>query len=240
MRLPVIILFLISSAVANAQQSISRALHISGHAYNSESPDSRLDDLMILNMRTSQGSFGKADGTFNINIERDDTILVASTGYEFRKFCWKDSLNKDVFSIEIPLKKLKVQLNEIVIFSPRDLESIYHDVEKLGYNKHDFEISGVNAMESPITFLYQEFSRLEQLKRHNAERINEVKRRNLLKELLGNYAAHDMINLDNNEFDDFIDFANVPESFMKNSTQYDFCLYIKRKYELYRVVQHRN
>ena len=47
------------------------------------------------------------------------------------------------------------------------------------------------------SFPYQEFSWLEQLKRRNAERINNRRRRELLRELLANYAAADIIHLDN-------------------------------------------
>jgi len=239
MKLLLSVIILLGSFGSQAQTD-STSINISGHVFNSESPNERLLDLMIVNMRTSQGFFGKADGSFSIAIRRTDTIVIASTGFEFRKFCWKDSLGRTEFFLNAAMTKLSVKLNEVTIFSPRDLESIYHDVQKLGYNKHDFELSGVDALQSPITFLYQEFSQLERLKRHNAERINEEKRRDLLKELLANYVEHEMINLDNNEFDDFIDFANVPENFMKRSTQYDFCLYVKRKYQLYRVVQHQN
>jgi hypothetical protein len=55
----------------------------------------------------------------------------------------------------------------------------------------------------------------------------------LLKELLTRYVADDIIQLSNDEFDRFVDFCNVSEYFMKNSTQYDFMVYIKSKYKLF-------
>jgi len=196
-----------------------------------------LDDLMIINSRTSQGSFGMADGSFRITIQKTDTIIVASTGYEFIRICFNDSAYKPHYNIRVPIIKLNVNLKEVNIFSPRDLQSIYSDIKKLGYNKKDFELSGVDAFSSPITFLYQEFNRLERLKRHNAERINNDKRKELLRQLLANYVAHDIINMDNNEFDDFINFCNVPESYLKTASQYDFCIYIKRKFEVYAMMK---
>ena len=95
----------------------------------------------------------------------------------------------------------------------------------------------MDALNSPITFLYQEFNRLEKLKRHNAERINNDKRKELLRQLLANYVAHDIINMDNDEFDDFIEFCNVPENYLKSASQYDFCIYIKRKFEVYAMMK---
>lgn len=226
--------FLLVAPFLRAQDE-NQNVHISGYAYDSKESGRRLDDLMIINLNTGQGIFGKADGTFSVNVGRTDTLLVASTGYEYKRITVFDSIVQSSYHIEVPLIRLNVNLREVVIFSARDLEKIYSDIEKLGYNKRELQIGGVDALSSPITFLYQEFSRYEQLRRHNAERINNDKRRNLLKELLVSYVASDIFYLDAGEFDDFVDYCNVPEHFMKTATQYDFCVYIKYKFELYRM-----
>ena len=226
------------SFCANGQTDSIRVL-VRGRAFDAADPNRRLDDLMIINLRTNQGTFGLADGSFQSVVERADTFIIASTGYEFRRICLADSAGRAEYFLRVPLTRLNVQLKEVAIFSPRQLDAIYRDIEKLGYRKRDFQIGGVDALQSPITFLYQEFSRLEQLKRRNAERINNERRRELLRELLANYAAADIIHLDNSEFDDFIDFANIPEQYMKTATQYDFCIHVKRKFELYRMTSGR-
>ncbi len=218
----------------DAQDTI-RTVHIFGRAFDDKESSRRLDDLMIINLNTGQGVFGKADGTFSVQAGRTDTILVASTGYEYKRITVYDSLPKATYYLDVALTRLNVNLREVVIFSARDLEKIYSDIEKLGYNKREMQIGGADALSSPITFLYQEFSKYEQLRRHNAERINNDKRRNLLKELLASYVASDIFYLDAREFDDFVDYCNVPEHFMKTATQYDFCVYIKYKFELYRM-----
>jgi hypothetical protein len=225
--------------VQSPTQSQFQSITVQGTAYDSVNPSRRLDDLMIINLRTSQGTFGKADGTFNVSIEKTDTIMVASNGYVFRRITFNDSIAKSVYSVKVPLIKLSVTLKPVTIFSARDLQSIYNDIKRLGYNKKDFELSGVDALNSPITFLYQQFSSLERLKAHNRERINDDKRRQLLKELLANYVSYDIINLDNFEFDDFIDFCNVPEDYLKSASQYDFCIYVKQKYEVYAMLKNR-
>ena len=236
-RFVVLGLYIIFFHSSGFTQPESLNIHLNGYAYDSKNPKKRLDDLMIINVRTSQGVFGLADGTFNAYIFKTDTIVIASTGYEFQRICFTDSVIKPQYYIDVPLIKLNVTLKEVNIFSPRDLQSIYTDIKKLGYNKKDFQLSGVDAFQSPITFLYQEFSKLERLKRHNAERINADKRKELLRQLLANYVTHDIINLDNFEFDDFINFCNVPESYMKSATQYDFCIFIKQKFEVYALMK---
>jgi hypothetical protein len=232
-------LFILAFTVAVRGQTDSARVLVRGLAYDAADPARRLEDLMIINLRTGQGTFGLADGSFQSVVERSDTFIVASTGYEFRKVCLADSAARPEYYLRVPLTKLNVHLKEVAIFSPRQLDAIYRDIEKLGYKKRDFRIGGADALQSPITFLYQEFSRLERLKRHNAERINNERRRELLRELLANYAAADIIHLDDSEFDDFIDFANIPEDYMKTATQYEFCIHVKRKFELYRMTKGR-
>lgn len=217
--------------------SDSVTVSVKGKVYNAQNPEDRLEDLMIINLRTSQGTFGKSDGTFEVNLLKSDTLLVASTGYEYQKITFKDSAYHQNYYVNVPMVNLNRQLKEVVIFSPRDLQSIYTDIQKLGYNKKDFELSGVDAISSPITFLYQQFSALERTKRHNAQLRNDDKRRALLKQLLVNYVAHDIINLNDDEFEDFISFSNVSESYLKRATQYDFCIYIKQKFDVYRMMK---
>ena len=91
----------------------------------------------------------------------------------------------------------------------------------------------MDALQSPITFLYQEFSKRERSKRKLAELLNEDRKRELLKELLHKYVEYDIINLSDDSFDDFIDFCAVPDPVIKGLSQYEFLLYIKKKYELY-------
>ena len=229
----VVVIILLWTQCANAQDTSTTRITITGKVFDAEHPAEALFDLMIVNQNTGQGFFGKTDGSFKTTLGKNDTLMISAVGYTILKFCFKDSLSHENYFLEIPLKKLSVQLPDVDIFSQRELETIEKDVRKLGYDKHDYELSGVDAFESPITFLYQQFSRKEELHRHNLQFVNEQKRRALLKELLHRFAAADIIQLSDNAFDAFIDFAQVSEAFMKTSTQYEFMVYIKEKYKLF-------
>ncbi|MBK6447313.1 MAG: hypothetical protein IPF81_19090 [Bacteroidetes bacterium] len=137
------ILFCVSGVVAQDSSNV----RVSGRAFQSGHPEVRLDDLMILNLRTSQGVFGKADGSFRVLARKTDTLLVASTGYEYKRITITDTTTQPSYYIDVPLIKLNVRLKEVVIFAPGDLENIYKDIEKLGYNKRDFQIGGVPALQ---------------------------------------------------------------------------------------------
>ncbi len=190
-------------------------------------------DLMVVNKRSRNGSFGNADGTFTVQAYRTDTLLIGSSGHHTAMVTMADSVAKDHYSIMVRLYPVVRQLSELQVINERTLAEIQKEISKLGYREQDYRISNVDALQSPITFLYQEFSKRERSKRMAAQLRNEDRKRELLRELLKLYVEYDIINLSDDAFDDFIDFCAVPEEVMKGLTQYDFLMYVKKKYELY-------
>lgn len=190
-------------------------------------------DLMIVNRRTRNGSFGNTDGTFAITALRNDTLLIGAGGYVTRTLLLSEFADSDLGDLQVTLRPWAIELKPVAVLPERTLKEIQADIAKLGYNEKDYRTTGINAFESPITFLYQEFSRRERSKRQVAELRNEDRKRELLRELLQKYVEYDIINLSDDSFDDFIDFCAVPDEVIKGLSQYDFLIYVKKKYELY-------
>lgn len=228
MRRILTLLLLPSCLAVRAQEPVT----IHGQVVSS-SNDRSYYDLMIVNKRTRSGAFGNPDGSFTVQALQSDTILVGSVGHRTAVVCLRDSLPKAEYRITVRLLPIQVQLAAVEVLSQRTLQQIQKDIEKLGYRESDYRISSVDALQSPITFLYQEFSRRERSKRLVAQMRNEDRKRELLRELLQKYVEYDIINLNDDAFDDFIDFCAVPDEVIKGLTQYEFLLYMKKKYELY-------
>lgn len=190
-------------------------------------------DLMIVNRRTRNGSFGNTDGTFAITALRNDTLLIGAGGYVTRTLLLSEFADSDLGDLQVTLRPWAIELKPVAVLPERTLKEIQADIAKLGFNEKDYRATGINAFESPITFLYQEFSRRERSKRQVAELRNEDRKRELLRELLQKYVEYDIINLSDDSFDDFIDFCAVPDEVIKGLSQYDFLIYVKKKYELY-------
>ena len=206
MRASLLLLFLVPAALACAQEPVT----IHGQV-TSSSNDRAYYDLMIVNKRTRSGSFGSPDGRFSVQALRTDTILIGSIGHRTAMICMRDSTPKPEYNVVVRLLPLQVQLAAVEVLSQRTLQQIQKDIEKLGYRESDYRISQVDALQSPITFLYQEFSRRERSKRLVAQLRNEDRKRELLRELLQQYVEYDIINLNDEAFDDFIDFCAVPD-----------------------------
>ncbi|MCW5898826.1 MAG: hypothetical protein KIT10_06110 [Flavobacteriales bacterium] len=229
LRLLLLSIALVQLAVhARAQQEVT----IHGRVITA-AHDRAYYDLMIVNKRSRSGTFGNSDGTFTVRALRTDTLLIGSIGHRTKAISLADSAHKEVYHIVVRMDPIQVQLAEVEILPERTLKEIQKDIDKLGYRDSDYRMSQVDALQSPITFLYQEFSKRERSKRLVAYLENEDRKRELLRELLHKYVAYDIINLHDEAFDDFIDFCNVPDEVIKGLSQYEFLLYVKHKYRLY-------
>ncbi len=187
-------------------------------------------DLLIVNKRTLNGTMGNSDGTFSISVQKNDTIVFGAIGYSSVKVCFKDSVDQEVYELKIFLQKVHVNLGEAYIFAPRDLDEISKDIEKLGFQEKDYRTTGADALSSPITFLYEAFSKRERSKRLVMEMENDDRRRELLKELFAKYVAYEIIDLNTEQFDGFVDYLNVSDRFLQSSSQYEFCVYVKGRF----------
>ena len=189
--------------------------------------------MMAVSKKAGSGTFGNNAGQFMLPISKDDQLLVGAIGYETITYSIPEDFEGTTITKTFELNKLVVQLPPVEVLSDRELSEIQEDIERLGYEKKDYMVSGINAYNSPITFLYQSFSKRERSKRLVAELRNEDQKRELLKELFKKYVDYDIIQLEDDHFDEFIDYCNVSEHFMKSSSQYDFLVHIKKRFKEY-------
>ena len=210
--------------------SYGQEYRIEGSAFDVETGN-QLINVLVVNKSNGNGTFGDKRGNFILQVGKTDSIVVSAFGYSSFIFSLRDSVERSVYKIKAQLRKPVVILRPVTIIADRELEEIEEDIRQLGYNQRDYMLSGIDAVRSPITFLYQQFSRREKSKRKLAQLINEERKRDLLKELLTKYVDYEIIDLDDSGFDEFIDYCNVSETFMKSSSQYEFLMYVKYQYK---------
>lgn len=207
-----------------AQSSI-----INGQAYDKESK-LPLPRLMVINKRTNIGTFADSEGKFSISALKSDTIMLSALGFKLKKITLKDSVYKKQYYIIIPLEKLYFTLQEISVFASRTLNEIQMDIDKLGIKK-SYSVVGLDAIESPITYLYERFSKFGKSKQKVAEWENEDFKRDILKDLFRLYIKHEIIDLTEAEFDAFIKYLNLSDEFIQNASQLELTMAVKGKYE---------
>ncbi len=194
-------------------------------------------NLMIVNQSTGKGVFGHPDGSFSVYVSNHDTITFSVRGYLPKKIVV--NANKDCqFKVHEFIELKAKETQEVVIHPLKSLNQIKEERQAL-VMRETREVTGIDALRSPITALYQTFSKKEQNKRWIAEQEFKDDQRKVVKELLRLYVAYDIVNLTEGEFDDFISFLNINSDFLKTATEMELVTYIKDKYIHYNLINNR-
>lgn len=181
----------------------------------------------VINKRTSQGIAADNNGRFTIAGMQGDTIKIYSLGYELIHY----PLTSEKEMI-IRLAQKIYQLRPFEFKAPRDYGQIKEDIATL--KPVEYKLKGITAFASPISALYERFSKMEKSKRTVAALENEDIRRDALRDLLSIYVKADIIDLPEDQFDKFISYLNFSDEFILTSSQYDLIMAIKERYQLFR------
>lgn len=220
------------SGLTNLQAQCDSSIVVSGWVF--QEGGAMVPAAMAVNRNSGGGSFVELDGSFLIKACPGDTLVFGAMGYYSVEMRVEKEMKYG--DLDITLKRLKVELGVAEVLAPRALREILRDIETLGYNEKDYRVSSIDAFQSPITFLYEQFSKVERSKRLAIELENNDKRRELLQELFVKYVDYDIIQLEPEEFNDFAEFCDPGDKLLKEWTQYEFIVYVKRQFNIYRMM----
>ncbi|TND08866.1 MAG: hypothetical protein FD123_1720 [Bacteroidetes bacterium] len=193
---------------------------------------------MVINKSTGKGLMGSAGLPFKIRINKTDTIAITAGGYSAVTVNLKDStVLKSEYKIRIGLRMKVQKLPAVAIYPAKELEQIKKEREQLGVKYHYQVDKPMEMVASPITALYERFSKKERSKKLVAELENEDRRRDVLKDLFRLYVKADIIELSEDEFEKFIVYLNLPEEFIRTAGDYDLAMAIKARYIRFREVE---
>ncbi len=191
-------------------------------------------NLMVVNTSTGKGVFGQPDGTFGVYVSNNDSIILSVKGYERYGFrvIGDSSCHFDVYAV---VERKARQIDEVVIKPLKSIQEIKEERAALAL-RETRTITGLEAFQSPITALYQRFSKREQSKAIVAQKQYEDSKEEVVQELLKLYVSYDIIKLSNDDFIDFIRFMSMDENFLKTATDLELVTFIKDKLEHYMLL----
>nr|WP_294862251.1 hypothetical protein [uncultured Fluviicola sp.] len=191
-------------------------------------------NLMVVNTSTGKGVFGQPDGTFGVYVSNNDSIILSVKGYERYGFrvIGDSSCHYEVYVV---VERKARQIDEVVIKPLKSLQEIKEERAALAL-RETRTITGIEAFQSPITALYQRFSKREQSKALVAKKEYEDSKEEVVQELLKLYVSYDIIKLSNDDFIDFIRFMSMDENFLKTATDIELITFIKDKLEHYMLL----
>ena len=186
-------------------------------------------NLLVVNVSTNKAVFGQPDGHFAVYVSQNDSIVLSVKGFEKVAFRIKaDSTCQQNKRFE--LNHIGREIDEVVVRPLKTLQQVKEERAALAL-RETRTITGIEAFQSPITALYHRISKTEQSKRLVAQMEFQDSQNKVLQELLKLYVVYDVINLTEEEFEDFIHFMSIDLDFLKTATDMDLITFIKDKYE---------
>ena len=192
-------------------------------------------NLMVINRSTGRGIFGQPDGYFSVYVRPNDKISLSTKDYPIYEFIASPDSNCQC-QVLAYIDRLPTQIKEVVVRPLKTLEQIKEERKNLVL-RETRQVTGIEALQSPITALYQAFSKKEQNKRWIAEQNYKNDQRQVVKELLRLYVAYEIIEMEEDEFDDFIIFLNADPDFLKTAAEMELVLFIKDKFEHFKMLK---
>ncbi|MBL1279594.1 MAG: hypothetical protein COA33_004955 [Fluviicola sp.] len=194
-------------------------------------------NLMVINRTTGRGVFGQPNGAFSVYAAPGDSISLSCKGYPMINFVAVADSNcqhKSTYYVEGKTQDVA----EVIVRPIKSLEQIKEERSALAMRETRM-VTGIEMMRSPITALYQAFSKVEKSKRQVAKWEHQDNQNRIVQELLRTYVAYEIIELSEEEFEDFVAFLNMDETFLKTASEMDLITFIKDKFEHYMFLYDR-
>jgi hypothetical protein len=190
---------------------------------------------MVVNRSTGRGNFGQPTGSFSVYASDGDTISLSVRGY----IPVDVIVNADSNCQHVDSYYIEGKAQEIAAIEVRPLVSLQDIKEERAAlaMRETRTVTGMEVIQSPITALYQAFSKKERSKRWVAEQEYKDDQRRIVKELLRNYVAYDIVTLTEDEFDDFISFLNLNDWFLKTASELELIHFIQDKFDHYQSLR---
>jgi hypothetical protein len=189
---------------------------------------------IIANKTTGSAIVNMEGAHFEINALASDTLVFSARGYGMRKFAVKDSLiaNQQAY-FRIKLLPLHQQLSQVSIIAPKTPDAIRKEIDELELKNTNITKS-YDAFNNPITALYEAFNKNERAKRQVAEWEYHNQKKKILKETCRLLMTFEVLSLTNDQLNDFVDYLDLSEDFLKRSTNYELGVAIKSQYIAYK------
>lgn len=224
----ILIILVVGFSFLGTSQTKCDQVLLTGRVEDSLNPQS-FYNMMIVNRTRGKGVFGQPNGRFSVYVNDNDSISLSIKGYPMVNFRIHADDNCQ-FKYHKYIERQATEMREVVIKPLKTLNQIKEERQELSM-RETRQVTGIEALQSPITALYQTFSKKEKNKRWIAEQEFKDNERKVVQELLRLYVAYDIINLTEEEFDDFINFLNINEIFLKTATEMELITFVQDKFE---------
>jgi hypothetical protein len=227
MRLLFLLIFLLFSGLASAQEDI---ITVYGSVFGDDGNSVPFPTVVVAG--TSQRINSSESGNFTARLNRRDSLFIFFSGYRSLYVNFKDSLPNKEYVVTVTLRRMSFDLPEAIIRADKPLYEIKKDIQQLEKkNTNAYKKVGIT---SPLTMLWEKFSAKEKEKREVAELEYRQEIKDIVADLLRFYVKNDIV--DYMEEEDIRLLAEeiiIPDTFLKSANEYDMAVFIKAQVKDY-------
>ncbi len=232
MRLPLCFTALLLLILSHTAMGQTDTVRLRGSVYD-DFTKRAISGISIVNPKSSITVATDSKGFFETVINRTDTLFLFMPGYRTARFSVADSVKKNLYFLHLAIEPLSTGLNQsVIIKAPKSLEDIEAERKKLGATPKELDRPAI-SITSPISALYEYLSGKAHEREKLKEQMKEDERRRIFKDLLNYYNENALIDLPEKNYDEFIDFCNLPTDFLKYNTDYEITKTIVTQYNKY-------
>ncbi|MEZ5026276.1 MAG: hypothetical protein R2739_06825 [Chitinophagales bacterium] len=187
--------------------------------------------------RIQLGISADKNGFFSIDMMPSDSIIILKNGHTPTKLCFKDSIFRNTYSVTVVLPRRPLELTEVQINAIRSYPEIRQQINSLTVKNTDLN-PDARPFTNPLSYLYGLLSKHEKEKRVASQLETEEAKRAVLKDLFRLYNSYKIIDLDEDEYDRFISYLNMPYVYLQRTSDYDLAVNIKKMFASYTKDNH--
>lgn len=192
-------------------------------------------DLLVVNMNKGRGVYGSLDGTFEIEIEKNDLIKISCRGFHTASISLKDSVLKKEYFVIVPIQTLQfIQENPVVIRPAPRISDLKKTQDAIGTYQYKPLVNGFfDMLFHPITAIYQAFSKKEAEKRKYADLMNQKQLDDYVVGVTRYLMFSGLIELEEDEVLRFAARCPISEDFAQQASLYEVSQVVKACYQNY-------
>jgi hypothetical protein len=224
-----------------------------GNLYNSRTFEP-VEFAHVINVKDYGATITDSLGNFKINIEKGDTLLITSIGYENKKYVYDGAYQQTIFE-SIPMEERVYQIEQVEItpwgtyrefknkFMSLETDNPRDKVHPLLWKdlpeKPDTVEPFVPGLTNPISFLYYMFSSEGKSLRKYRELKMEQTKKDKIRSKYNKQLVADLTGLEGKELERFMKFCNFTDEYILNTRKYLILKRVKELYKLYKEKENK-
>lgn len=199
----------------------------------------------VFNQSKGTGTTTNNAGRFSITIDKADTIVFSSIGFESLAFNIKDEVTSDKLVLTIEINSSTMELQPVKVFAYRNEHALKQAILDMDVpiqpKEKPLEIPGVKMSRSmqgngqggvtfggPLTALANVFSKAHKEQKKLKVYKQEYEYQKIIKAKYNEAVVMRLTNLPEDKIADFMEFCNVEDSFIHRATEYEIAVVVNQ------------